>query len=79
MGILSTYYLYLTKSNYNTTKKTINGRSHIQYTQVSYTKVSRIIRLTHGVSVKHFERIPGGHTIDRFSHYEKPKNTLSLR
>ena len=46
MGILSTYYLYLSKSNYNTTKRTINGRSHIQYTQVSYTKVSRIIRLT---------------------------------
>ena len=43
---ISTYYLYLTKSNYNTTKMTINGRSCIQYTQVSYTKVSRIIRLT---------------------------------
>ena len=36
----------LTRSNYNITKRTINGRSCIQFTTISYTKVSRINRLT---------------------------------
>ena len=35
-----------TKGTYNTTKRTVNGRSRIQFTQLSYTKVSCINRLT---------------------------------
>jgi len=65
-----------TKSTYNTTKRTVNGRSWKQFAQFFYTKVSRINRLTLTQSAKFLLTIGASSTmsssceLEEYSWYE---------